>query len=182
MKWTLAELHRYATEPLHIDSTFDLNASLTKRFPETILHADKVHVNGYVSYHHGDATINADVQTVLTVPSSRSLEPVELPLHFSFSENYIDDPDHRALYEDNELVFLLGDQNETIDLDTILVENIFEQIPTKILSEQEKNGQSFPSGKGWEVVEEDKSTVQDDHVDPRFAKLKNLFPDQDNHH
>ncbi|MBC6910461.1 DUF177 domain-containing protein, partial [Lactobacillus reuteri] len=28
MKWSLAELHRYQDEPLHIQSTFDLNASL----------------------------------------------------------------------------------------------------------------------------------------------------------
>ena len=180
MKWTLAELHRYATEPLHIDSTFDLNASLIKRFPEMILHASGVDVDGYVSYHDGDATINAQVKTTLTVPSSRSLEPVDLPLDFSFSENYTDDPNHRDLYEDNDLVFLLGDSGETIDLDTILMENIFEQIPTKILSEQEKQGSSFPSGKDWEVMDEDTATAQaDNHVDPRFAKLKKLFPDQD---
>ena len=37
MKWSLNELHRYSDEPLHFNSTFDLKASLTKRFPKEIL-------------------------------------------------------------------------------------------------------------------------------------------------
>ena len=50
MKWSLAELHRYQDEPLHIQSTFDLNASLTKLFPDIILAVQPVKVDGYVTY------------------------------------------------------------------------------------------------------------------------------------
>ena len=141
MKWSLAELHRYQDEPLHIQSTFDLNASLTKLFPDIILAVAPVKVDGYVSYDNGDATISAHVTTTLTVPSSRSLTPVQLPLDFDFTETYIDDRSHFSRYEDDEVVFLLK-RGETIDFDTALAENIVEQVPLRVLSADEKAGAS----------------------------------------
>ena len=32
MKWSIAELHRYSDEPLHIQTTLDLNQILTTSF------------------------------------------------------------------------------------------------------------------------------------------------------
>lgn len=182
MKWTLAELHRYHDEPLHIQSTFDLNASLTERFPNQVLNCQPVEVGGYVVYDQGDATISVNVKTTLTVPSSRSLKPVELPLDFAFAETYVNDETHAGRYEDDDLVFVLPDPHDTIDFDNVLAENIIEQIPMQVLSEDEKNSSQMPNGKGWEVIAEDNINQAPDkeHVDPRFAKLKNLFPDQDN--
>ena len=182
MKWTLAELHRYHDEPLHIQSTFDLNASLTERFPNQVLNCQPVEVDGYVVYDQGDATLSVNVKTTLTVPSSRSLKPVELPLDFAFAETYVNDETHAGRYEDDDLVFVLPDPHDTIDFDNVLAENIIEQIPMQVLSEDEKNSSQMPNGKGWEVIAEDNINQAPDkeHVDPRFAKLKNLVPDQDN--
>ena len=161
MKWSLAELHRYQDEPLHIQSTFDLNASLTKLFPDIILAVQPVKVDGYVTYDDGDATISAHVTTTLTVPSSRSLTPVQ---------------------DEDEVVFLIK-KGDSIDFDTALAENIVEQVPLRVLSAEEKSGKPMPNGKGWSVISEDDYKAQqqkDDKVDPRLAKLQNLFPDQDN--
>lgn len=182
MKWSLAELHRYQNEPLHIQSTFDLNASLTKLFPDIILAVVPVKVDGYVTYDDGDATVSANVKTTLTVPSSRSLTPVQLPLDFDFTETYIDDRSHFSRYEDDEVVFLLKDR-ELIDFDTALAENIVEQVPLRVLSAEEKAGKPMPTGKGWSVISEDDYEAdkqEDQKVDPRLAKLQKLFPDQDN--
>ena len=100
MKWSLVELHRYQNEPLHIQSTFDLNASLTKLFPDIILAVAPVKVDGYVTYDDGDATVSANVKTTLTVPSSRSLKPVPLTVDFEFTETYSEDRRHLSRYED----------------------------------------------------------------------------------
>lgn len=181
MKWSLEELHRYQNEPLHIQSTFDLNASLTKLFPDIILGVDPVKVDGYVTYDGGDATVSANVKTTLAVPSSRSLTPVELPLDFNFTETYIDDRSHFSRYEDDEVVFLLKDR-ELIDFDTALAENIVEQVPLRVLSADEKAGKPMPSGKGWSVIAEDDYAAdkqKNKKVDPRLAKLQKLLPDQD---
>ena len=111
MKWSIAELHRYSDEPLHIQTTLDLNQILTTSFPDTILAVQPVKVDGYVSYDQGDVTISTHVQKTVTVPSSRSLTPVALPLDFSFTEAYVDDPAHLSRYEDDEdndaIVFVL---------------------------------------------------------------------------
>ncbi|WP_251547982.1 YceD family protein [Limosilactobacillus caecicola] len=180
MKWSLNELHRYSDEPLHFDSTFDLKASLTKRFPDDILDAQPMKVDGYVTYHDGDATVSAHVDGEITVPSTRSLQPVKLPLSFDFSEVYTADESHLDRYEDDEVVFVLPRDHQTIDFDESLIENIYEQIPTRVLTPEEAANDQLPSGKGWAVTEEVADDHQDsDHVDPRFAKLKNLFPDQD---
>ena len=181
MKWSLEELHRYQNEPLHIQSTFDLNASLTKLFPDIILGVDPVKVDGYVTYDGGDATVSANVKTTLTVPSSRSLTPVELPLDFNFTETYIDNRSHFSRYEDDEVVFLLKDR-ELIDFDTALAENIVEEVPLRVLSADEKAGKPMPSGKGWSVIAEDDYAAdkqKNKKVDPRLAKLQKLLPDQD---
>ncbi|QZN92499.1 YceD family protein [Limosilactobacillus panis] len=181
MKWSLEELHRYQNEPLHIQSTFDLNASLTKLFPDIILGVAPVKVDGYVTYDGGDATVSANVKTTLTVPSSRSLTPVELQLDFNFTETYIDDCSHFSRYEDDEVVFLLKDR-ELIDFDTALAENIVEEVPLRVLSADEKAGKPMPSGKGWSVIAEDDYAAnkqKNKKVDPRLAKLQKLLPDQD---
>ncbi|MDO4903577.1 MAG: YceD family protein [Limosilactobacillus sp.] len=182
MKWSLSELHRYQNEPLHFESTFDLNASLTKLFPDTILGVEPVDVDGYVTYDDGDATISATVKTTLTVPSSRSLTPVQLPINFTFTEAYTDDRAHLARYEEDDVVFLLDDDNDTIDFDTALAENIVEQVPMRVLSADEEAGKPMPTGQGWSVIAEDDYAADKqkvDNVDPRLAKLKKLFPDQD---
>ena len=54
--------------------------------------------------------------------------------------------------------------------------------PLRVLSDDERDGKSLPNGKGWEVITEDDYKANQQNakkVDPRLAKLKKLFPDQD---
>ena len=88
-----------------------------------------------------------------------------------------------ARYEDEDEVVFLIKKGDSIDFDTALAENIVEQVPLRVLSAEEKSGKPMPNGKGWSVISEDHYKAQqqkDDKVDPRLAKLQNLFPDQDN--
>lgn len=180
MKWSLAELHRYQEQPLHLQEHFDLEAALKTRFKDQVLAASPVSVDGWLSFDQGDATLNARVKLTLTVPSTRSLEPVALPLDFSLFETYIATESHRSRYAgDDQLVINVGDQ--PIDLDEILMENIIEQVPLKVLSPAEATAKALPSGAGWQLTEEQSTEQQHHQVDPRFAKLKNLFPDQEHH-
>lgn len=182
MKWALSSLHRYHDEPLHIDETIDLNAALTKAFPDQVLAVEPVKVHGYLTYDSGDATVSVKVITKITVPSSRSLTPVPLSLNFPITESYTDDRDHLSRYEDDDIVFLLPEDDDTIDFDSAVAEYIVEQIPLQVLSDEEKAGAAMPKGKDWEVISEDDYAAQqhdNHHVDPRLSKLKQLFPDQD---
>lgn len=183
MKWSLQEAKQYADQALHITKTFQLDLSLTQRFPKQVLAAQPVQVDGYLSYERGDATLSINVKTTITVPSSRSLAPVELPLDFDFTETYIGDETHRERYDRDEIVFTIDPDESAIDLDNALVENIFEQIPSRVLTEDEKQKQLMPHGKGWTVISDQEHQQRNsEQVDPRLAKLKNLFPDQDEKH
>lgn len=182
MKWALSSLHRYHDEPLRIDETIDLDAALTKAFPDQVLAVDPVKVAGYLTYDQGDATVSVKVRTQVTVPSSRSLTPVPLSLDFPITESYTDSEEHLSRYEDDEMVFLLPEDDDTIDFDSAVAEYIVEQIPLQVLSDEEKAGAAMPKGSDWEVISEDDYESQkqaDQTVDPRLAKLKKLFPDQD---
>lgn len=57
------------------------------------------------------------------------------------------------------------------------------QIPLQILAEDEVVDDSeMPSGNGWEVLTEDQleaKKANTTNIDPRLAKLKDLFPDQE---
>lgn len=180
MKWSLSEARKYHDNPLHITQTLELNELMVKRFPEMVLAVEPAKVDGYLTYDDGDATLSVNVKVNLTVPSSRSLAPVPLTLDFNITESYLSDRAHLQNYEDDEVVFVVDPQHGTIDLDAAVAENIIEQLPLKILTKEEKAGKAMPAGKGWQVVSEDQ--VQRGNakkVDPRLAKLKQLFPDQD---
>ncbi len=180
MKWSLSEARKYHDTPLHITQTLELNEPMTKRFPEQVLAVKPAHVDGYLTYDDGDATLSVNVKVDLTVPSSRSLAPVPLSLDFDFTESYLGDKSHLSRYEKDEVVFVIDPDHGTIDLNSAVAENIIEQLPLKILTNEEATGQAMPSGKGWQVLSEDQvEQSNDQQVDPRLAKLKQLFPDQD---
>ncbi|WP_010622021.1 YceD family protein [Paucilactobacillus suebicus] len=181
MKWSLNELQRYQDEPLQLDSTLDLSALLTERFPEDILAVKPVKISGYLSYDKGDVMVTLKVETTITVPSSRSLRPVDLPLSFKYTEFYLGDAEHVKKYEDSDTVIVLDD-DKMIDLDEAVAENIVLQIPMQVLSKEEQQSNEFPAGNGWEVISEEEyvaNETESKKVDPRLAKLKELFPDQD---
>lgn len=184
MKWTLSELRRYVDEPMHLQKQLELNDAMKARFPDQILAVAPVKIDGSVMYERGDATIFATVKTTVTVPSTRSLTPVELPLDFSFTESYTNDQTHLDRYEEAQtLAFLLDDAQTPIDFEEAVMENIIEQIPSRVLTSLEAAGNSMPQGKGWDVQEEGAvASEANDSVDPRLAKLKELFPDQDSKH
>lgn len=181
MKWSLNELQRYQDEPLQLDSTLDLSALLTERFPEDILAVKPVKISGYLSYDKADVMVTLKVETTITVPSSRSLRPVDLPLSFKYTEFYLGDAEHVKKYEDSDTVIVLDD-DKMIDLDEAVAENIVLQIPMQVLSKEEQQSNEFPAGNGWEVISEEEYVANETEpkkVDPRLAKLKELFPDQD---
>lgn len=72
--------------------------------------------------------------------------------------------------------------DDQVVLDKAVGDNIILQIPMHILSDAEKQGEAMPAGQDWQVVAEaDLEAVEKENqpVDPRLAKLKDFFPDQD---
>ena len=77
MKWSLQELNK--KHSVEFETAFDLKQELTSREPE-ILDVSEVVVNGRVDADGGIYSLNFTADYTLTMPSSRSLAPVEVPM------------------------------------------------------------------------------------------------------
>ena len=181
MKWSLTELRKtHRNEPLTFEETLDLKADLKARYGDEVLDLGPVKTKGLVSVVEGDVMVTAQVQADLTVPSSRSLAPVKLPVDFQMTEYYVADAAATQRFEKTDVVMVVED--DVIDFDKAVGDNIILQIPMHILSDAEKQGAAMPEGHDWQVVSEAdlaKVEAENQSVDPRLAKLKDFFPDQD---
>ena len=111
MKWSLLELRKYQETPLTFHETLDLKAALMKR-DNLILDVAPVEVEGLVSVDKKGYIVHYTVQTTLTVPSTRSLEPVELPMDFSVDEVFMTEEQFQSRDEQmsaDEILLIEGD-------------------------------------------------------------------------
>ncbi|KRM96608.1 hypothetical protein FC19_GL000906 [Liquorilactobacillus aquaticus DSM 21051] len=173
MKWSLSELSQKGAKPLHIDTMVDVTASIKKRNKD-ILAISLAHVNGLFSMDSLGLLGYLEVAVTVTVPSTRSLKPVEIPLKFNTSEYYVSHHEsNMERFGSNDVVIILD--NDVIDLDQIVEDNVLLQIPMKILTAEEKQQTAEFRGVDWNLSEEDHKRNDDDHIDPRMAKLKDFF-------
>ena len=182
IKWALNELRKQDNEPTRIQGQIDLESSLTKR-SKSILAAGPVTIDGWIITEGEDAFIvDCNLRVALTVPSTRSLTPVDIDCRARLQETYLA-PGREASQEDldqDELVIQLDSQE--LDLQKPIEDSIILAIPTKVLTEEEEEKGIFPKGDDWEVMTEEglkqqrKDQAQEDSP---FAALKDLFPDED---
>ncbi|EXJ22863.1 hypothetical protein ADIAL_1714 [Alkalibacterium sp. AK22] len=181
-KWALSELKKYQDLPLSIEGTVDFEQSLKDRDHE-VLSVAPITLKGTLENDKNEAYfVDLLITTELTLPSSRSLEPVTVPLSFYFSEIYL--PTQSSVTADS---FTEGEIVEELDSDTLDLQKPIEDAiltskPTQVYTEEEYQSDTMPRGNDWEVVGEDdlqnpSRTSGKDTEDPRFAALKNLFKD-----
>src|SRR5699024_5433160 len=179
-KWSLAELHKQPSDMLMLEEKVDMKNSLKNRNDE-LIDVSMVDIQGVISIeaykrYFVDLTLNV----ILTLPSSRSLKPVELNLTIPFSEVYLAPDAGQTAVEDldDEVVFAL--EQDILDLQKPIEDTILASIPIKVLSEEEKNSNDLPMGNDWEVKLEgdnDSSDMKDESDTPEnspFAVLKDL--------
>ncbi|MFD1393658.1 YceD family protein [Lacticaseibacillus jixianensis] len=182
LKWTLAELAKYRTTPLHFSETLALKADLIARDPE-ILDVTPITAEGYISFDDGDVLASVTLKGTMVVPSTRSLKPVDLPLDFTFSEVYLTDPAHEDKYEEGQLVLIL--EGDSVDIQAAIEDHILLAVPMQVLTPEEAEAGEMPHGTDWTVMGEEayqKAQETDEKPNPAFAKLKDLFPDDEDKH
>ncbi len=172
MKWSLLELSKYKNNSLSFDTSLDVTDRLRQK-ESMILDATPVKVKGTLTVEADSYLLFYQAETVLTLPSTRSLEPVDVPIVIQIDELFM---------TPEQEVFLLDAQ--TIDLSESIVDNIVLAIPLQVLTEEERNGKDLPSGEGWKVLSEDEyeSMIQEEQqqkIDPRLAKLSDFYSDDD---
>lgn len=183
MKWSLLELRKYQDMPLTFEETLDLKNELMGR-DNQIIDLAPVKVQGLVTVSKKDYILHYTVDTVITLPSTRSLEPVELPLQFSVNEVFMTPEQYQQrddLLLEEEILLL---ETQTLDLDDSVADNILLEIPMQVLTEAEKASNDLPSGDDWAVISEadfqrQQESQEQTTIDPRLAKLSALFKEEE---
>lgn len=155
VKWSLAELQKNQHGIFPVSGQADLTTALKSRRTD-LLDASLVDVQGAITIDgkkkfYVDLTLDIE----LTMPSSRSLEPVKLQLHIPFNEVYLA-PDVKITDledTDGEEVFTL--EKDILDLQKPIEDTILATIPMKILTEEEESATDLPTGQDWQLVLED---------------------------
>ncbi len=155
LKWSLAELHKNQSGFFMVNGRADLTNSLKNR-KQDLMDASLVDVQGTISMegkkrYFVDLTLNVE----LTLPSTRSLQPVALDMTVPFHEVYLAPDALEIDAEDleDDIVFTL--ENDILDLKKPIEDTILASIPMKVLSEEEKSAQDLPKGQDWELQLED---------------------------
>ena len=167
-------------EGLAFDQELDLLKELQKRNPE-ILDLKNVTATGRVAYDTGLFILDYQLSYTIVLASSRSMEPVELqesyPVTEVFAEDVQSDADIEALEED----LILPIEGGKIDLSESVADNILLNIPLKVLTPEEEDGQGFIEGNDWKILSEEEyqaaQAIKKEENSP-FAGLQGLFDEE----
>ncbi|MFT9031585.1 MAG: YceD family protein [Leuconostoc pseudomesenteroides] len=179
MKFAKNQLLKYRQKLLMVAEQINLEAIAKERFSETVLALSPLEVAGQISYlDNEDIILKVTVTGTITVPSSRSLDAVELPIDVTFEERYIEEVTRLSEFEETDAVFVL--ENDVLNVDDAILDNIIANLPLQILTTEEENSDILPSGNDWHVISEEtyKNEKMSDNsakLDPRLAKLDDFF-------
>lgn len=172
LRWQLPELKAYVDEGFHIDEKVTL-PEVTDRDKE-IRHLSEVHVTGFCDVKKDVISFFLTLTGEMVLPCALTLKDVPWPFKLNTSETFklnsrveVDESLDETVHEVEEHV---------VDLSPYLTEAILVAKPLKVVSEEAKAGDYKPEGNGWELVTEEE---QKQKVDPRLAKLKDLFNESD---
>lgn len=176
MKWTIRQLKEYLGESISISSQHNIKEALLNR-NDQIINVGDVQLEGYFLPSENEIILHGLINSKLTLPSSRSLVPVEVQLEIPIKERYVY-PEYDTNHDDYEETTIVLDK-DYIDLDDAIIESILLNIPIKVLHPDEKKGE-LPSGNDWSVITEEDyeaklAEEKSEKIDPRFAALKSLI-------
>lgn len=174
MKFSVQELKKHFDSPIEIHETLEMKEALLKRY-NALIDMSEVFVSGLLIPSKKETLLHLQIKATLTIPSTRSLTPVLFPVNESIEEIYVTKEQlaESTLSKDQVTVV-----DNVIDLTEAVEDYLILSIPTQVLTEEELAGENYPKGDFWEVLSEEeyeKKKLEEQHIDPRLAKLGDLF-------
>lgn len=126
MKWSLLELNKHREIPLEFSEELDVKQTLMAR-DNQLLDVSPAKVNGILSVEKKGYLLHYKLSVIVTIPSSRSLTPVAVPMELSVDEMFMTEEQFRGkdeLISDEEIIVL---DKPTIDLTESVEDNIYWQ-------------------------------------------------------
>ncbi|MGL5978897.1 MAG: YceD family protein [Erysipelotrichaceae bacterium] len=166
LKWSKTELLRSKDSTIEFDDSISFEPATFAKVNHLRGLSD-VTVSGNIHYDLSNdlVYVNLDIEGVMVVPCSITLEDVEYDFHTNSLEVFSFD----KVDKDEDVHETKGD---VVELLPVIFQLIIMEIPLKVV----KPGLTeYPSGNGWEVVKEEdylRSKQETKEIDPRLAKLK----------
>lgn len=127
-----------------------------------LIELNDVSIKGEITKNNrNELLINCEVNGVMVLPCSITLEPVNYPFSVIIDGNL-----EEMLEEINENSQKI---ENSIDIFPIIWENVLMEIPMKVVSEKAKNLKL--EGDGWKLITDDKK----EEINPEFKKLNQLL-------
>lgn len=161
--------------------TLAIKEELMARNPE-ILDVAEVQAKGNISYENGLYLLTYTLSYQLTLPSSRSMQAVNVADSYIVTEAFVEETDTATLQElvEDDLVLMI--EGNQIDLRESVIDNILLNIPLRVLTPKEEAEDVLPSGKNWKVLTQEQ--YQQEQAEKRreaspFSALSELFSEND---
>lgn len=167
LKYSRLQLLRAKGNQIEFDDTITFDdAAFTKMDHIRGLH--DVAVSGNIHYDVNAERVYADldIEGVMILPCSLTLEDVEYPFATSSSEVF-----SFVKCDDAEIHECKGD---VVELLPVIFQLILMEVPLKVIKE---GANQYLKGNGWEVMREEdysRSKKEERPIDPRLAKLKDF--------
>ncbi|KXT75222.1 YceD family protein [Streptococcus sp. DD12] len=177
----LKDIQKAGGEGLSISETLQLADEIKQRDPQ-VEELTPVQVEGHVSEEDGLYVLTYQMTYTITLPSSRSLQPVALEFNEPVTEIFVQASQldqHRQLVDDDLALLVEGDR---IDLSESVVDNILMAIPLRVLTDEEVAGAGMVSGKEWEILSEEDYQARKEAkkaAENPFGALSDLFSDEE---
>lgn len=177
MKWSLLELNKYKAQTYTFSEKLDVRKALMHRDSQ-ILGSSQASVDGFLAVEESEYLLHYTLTVTVTLPSTRSLQPVEVPLSLDIDERFMTPEQFAQQATADEQVIIL--QQSVIDLTESVEDNILLSLPSQVLTAEEKQTKDMPKGQGWAVISEEdywkrKQNEHTQQTDPRLAKLSEFF-------
>lgn len=161
MKWALTQLQKYNGREFKFNEAVDASSLVDG---VNVLNIDDANVSGFAIVERAKVTFTFELKATMTLPCSRTLQPVLYPVNIETTEIFYQD----EIPEDSDGYLM---EKGTIDLNPVVKEILFLEIPMQVYADSADQKQS---GSGWELVTEEEEN-NELKIDPRMAKLAKLL-------
>ncbi|WP_158097690.1 YceD family protein [Tyzzerella sp. An114] len=162
MRVDISQLFGHRGKSIPIDLSIDIND--TEGYPDVVGFLEPVKIKGTLTNIDDIIVLDAEGDTLLNVSCSRCLAPVNVKLNFKlyemFSKTGNIDEDIEAVTEDS------------IDLYPYVRNEVFENIPMKIVCKDDCKGLCPSCGKN---LNEGNCDCDTSYINPKFDSLRALF-------
>ena len=177
VKISLKQLENSQGMPVYFEEEMQVEDNLKSR-DDTIIDVSPAVAKGFLVYQNETVIAQFTCAVDITLPSSRSLEPVVVPLSIEIVERYI--PKGTSFEEQELTEIVIPLETDWIDLQPAVEDHILLSIPLQVLSPEELSEDRMPSGQDWEVISQEelslrRTVAKEQQIDPRLAALQSFF-------